>query len=117
MTILGCILLVTAATGLHQLSTIPKIEPDISEFVWCDSYISDHIMDMENKIKTVTSLPFNLDAALEALQDMKKNLKSDHIMDKENKIKTVTSLPFNLDAALKALQDKKKNLKMAMRLR
>ena len=73
MTILGYILLSMLATGLA--STIPKFEPDISEYVWFESHISEYIWDKEGKVTTVSNDPFILDTYMETLQDMKKNLK------------------------------------------
>ena len=75
MTILGCILLSMVATGLAELSTIPKYEPDISEYVWFESHITEYIWDKEGMVTTVSNDPFILDTHMETLQDMKKNLK------------------------------------------
>ena len=75
MTLPGCMLLAIVASSLEKLSTLPESEPDISEFVWFDSHISEYSWDKEDQIKTVSSVPFILATALETLQDKKKNLK------------------------------------------
>ena len=76
MTILGCILLSMVATSLAELSTIPTYEPDISEYVWFESHISDYIQDdKEEKVTTVSNTGVILDTYKETLQDIKKTLK------------------------------------------
>ena len=77
MTIPGYMRLAIVASSLEKLSTLPKSEPDISEFVWFDSHISEYSWDKEDQIKTVSSVPFILATAtvMETLQDKKKNLK------------------------------------------
>ena len=78
MTILGCILLSMVATSLAELSTIPTYEPDISEYVWFESHISDYIQDdKEEKVTTVsnTGVILDTDTYKETLQDIKKTLK------------------------------------------
>ena len=59
-------------SALHDLSTIPQFEPEISEYVWFESHIPEYILDKEDKINTVRS-PFILDTTMETLQDKEEN--------------------------------------------
>ena len=88
------------ATSLAKLSTIPKYEPAISEYVWFESHISECIQDKESKS--------------EYIQD--KEGKSECIQDKEGKVTTVSNGPFILDTYMETLEDMKKTLKLQMRL-
>ena len=88
------------ATSLAKLSTIPKYEPAISEYVWFESHISECIQDKESKS--------------EYIQD--KEGKSECIQDKEGKVMTVSNGPFILDTYMETLEDMKKTLKLQMRL-
>ena len=98
------------ATSLAKLSTIPKYEPAISEYVWFESHISECIQDKESKSEYIQ----DKEGKSEYIQD--KEGKSECIQDKEGKVTTVSNGPFILDTYMETLEDMKKTLKLQMRL-